>query len=600
MKGSPFLNRILRNISIRSQFFAAIFCMIIFFFLIFTVISYTVTLRSFESQTRYTSEKTLIQTRGYLESKISAMLYAVNMIGLNPSVKTIFNQPSSYYNNGAAQWIQDTSFVTGLNASLYTNDDITRYAYISNNGICNNGIGIGSMNPSNQFVSESLFQDEDWLINLKNTRQTYAWLPPGVYPWGDKTDCITLIRKIQDPDNLRSYVGIVAAMIPVSVFTGILDNAAYLAGTSLYILNPDDHLIASTTGAKENYLAVEAALNANLTENGSALVVHIGNETYIVAQDMLGGSDWSVIIAVPYTRTVGELSLAMLQSNLIIIACLIPICLLLSLMMASFTTRPIQALKAHMMSSGRGKAYSLPLEGKNEIAVLTRSYNHLLEQFSDSMNKQYMLGQEVKMQELKALQAQINPHFLYNTLDLLNWMSMSADAPEIGDLVRSLADFYKLSLRGGEDTSSVRHEIDHIKAYMVIQNVRFGDKITLHIDLPPEIMECSIPKLTFQPLIENAILHGIMERDDERGNIALTGELSGKYALLFIADDGVGMAEERCRALLDGELNENGYGVKNIQSRLVMSFGEGYGLRFESVPMRGTKVTVRIPGPLQE
>ena len=598
MKHAPSSNYLLRNISIRSQFFTATFCMVIFFFFIFSIISYNAALRSFESQTRYASEKALTQTRGYLESKISAVLYAVNMIGLNPSVESIFVNPPSYYNNSAALWIRDTDFVTSLNTSFYTNNDITQYAYISKNGICNNDVGIGSMNPSYQFVSESLFQDEAWLMNLENSRQTYVWLPSGVYPWNGNADCITLIRKIQDLDNLRGYVGMVVTRIPISVFTGILDNAAYSAGTSLYIINSDDQLIASSTGAKDNYLKLENALNGSLEENGNTVIVHIDSEASLVARDMLSGSDWRVVISVPYTRTVGELSISMLKSNLIIIACLIPVCLLLSLLMASFTTRPIQALKAHMMAGGQDKPSStLPSEGKNEIAVLTRSYNHLLEQFSDSLDKQYILGQEVKAQELKALQAQINPHFLYNTLELICWMSLSADAPEIVDLVHSMADFYKLSLRGGADTSNVQQEIDHVKAYMAVQNVRFDDKIILHIDLPQEILSCSIPKLTFQPLIENAILHGIMERDNERGNIIITGELSGNDALIYITDDGIGMSKDHCLALFDKELTLNGYGVNNIHSRLVMCFGEGYGLHFESEPMRGTRVTIRIPGP---
>jgi two-component system sensor histidine kinase YesM len=214
------------------------------------------------------------------------------------------------------------------------------------------------------------------------------------------------------------------------------------------------------------------------------------------------------------------------------------------------------------------------------------------------IEEKYRLGKEVKNLELKALQAQINPHFLYNTLDLLNWMSVRHNAEEIRTLVTALSRFYKLSLGRGEDTVPLREELEHARTYVQIQNMRYENAIELVIDTPPDMNECRILKLVLQPLVENSIFHGIMMKKEERGAIRITGEHVGADLLLFVEDDGVGISDERLSQLLtNGAIasDRHGYGVRNIHERLQLNYGPEFGLSFESREGKGTRVRIRIP-----
>jgi two-component system sensor histidine kinase YesM len=222
----------------------------------------------------------------------------------------------------------------------------------------------------------------------------------------------------------------------------------------------------------------------------------------------------------------------------------------------------------------------------------------MMAEIGQLVDEKYRLGQEVKNLELKALQAQINPHFLYNTLDLINWMSMRHGAAEIGTLVAALSRFYKLSLGKGDGTADLREELEHARTYVQIQNMRFENAIVLQVEVPDALLACRAPKLIIQPLVENAIFHGIMMKPEERGTVRIQGGESGGTLWLTVDDDGVGMSEERGRAVLLGSAGSSeyhGYGVRNIHERLQLAGGGDSGLSFARSPGGGTRVTIRLP-----
>jgi two-component system sensor histidine kinase YesM len=161
-----------------------------------------------------------------------------------------------------------------------------------------------------------------------------------------------------------------------------------------------------------------------------------------------------------------------------------------------------------------------------------------------------------------------------------------------------LSKFYRLSLSGGEDTVRVRDELEHVQAYVQIQNMRYADCIRLILNVPEPLLYCPILKLVIQPLVENAIFHGIMHKPDENGVIEINGEIQNEALCLHVRDDGVGMPEERAHNILSAHPpteNHHGYGVRNIDERLRLRYGTGFGLSFRSIPGEGTTVTVRIP-----
>jgi two-component system sensor histidine kinase YesM len=192
-----------------------------------------------------------------------------------------------------------------------------------------------------------------------------------------------------------------------------------------------------------------------------------------------------------------------------------------------------------------------------------------------------------------ALQAQINPHFLYNTLENINWMAIRKNAPEISSLVTTLAKYFRLSLNKGKILVSIEDEIELIKTYLAIQNARFDGGLDYEINIDPECKNYSIPKLTLQPIVENSVLHGILKKPEKSGNITIETQFQEDELLIIITDNGVGMEQERVAQLLNSQQSSH-YGLFNVQERLKLYYGEKYGMRIASIPGQGTTVTLHL------
>lgn len=237
--------------------------------------------------------------------------------------------------------------------------------------------------------------------------------------------------------------------------------------------------------------------------------------------------------------------------------------------------------------------------GKDEISILINSYNHLLQKINDYADSQYQTGIALKNSELKALQAQINPHFLYNTLDLLNWIAQDYGANEISEVVSLLSRYYKLSLNKGQETVSVKDALKHIEIYIKLQNFRFDDSIHLEINAQPETESFSIPNLLLQPIVENSILHGIQEKEEPKGTVRILVYLEQEHLKLRVSDDGIGMTAEQIAAITsesdDSSERPGHFGIKNVIDRIQLSYGSDYGVHYESTPGQGTTVDITIP-----
>jgi two-component system sensor histidine kinase YesM len=208
--------------------------------------------------------------------------------------------------------------------------------------------------------------------------------------------------------------------------------------------------------------------------------------------------------------------------------------------------------------------------------------------------------------ELRLLQAQINPHFLYNTLDNIVWLSEDGRTREVEDMVTSLSQFFRTTLAGGEDFIKIADEVSHIEAYLHIQHQRYRDILTYDIEIPESIMNCRIIKLTLQPVVENALYHGIKNKRGG-GKISLHAADEGNQIRLTVEDNGIGMDEktlEHVRALIDGKVkpseDNTGFGIANVSERMRLNYGPRYGMSIESEYGVGTKVDIIIPKSHEE
>jgi two-component system sensor histidine kinase YesM len=242
-------------------------------------------------------------------------------------------------------------------------------------------------------------------------------------------------------------------------------------------------------------------------------------------------------------------------------------------------------------------------DNADEITELGLSFNIMVGKIKELLDAKIEEHENLMMAELRALQAQINPHFLYNTLDAIIWMAESKRMDQVVELVRVLSRFFRITLSKGKDWITVRDEIEHVESYLAIQKMRYRDILDYQIDVPGDVRDGQILKLTLQPLVENALYHGIKNKRSG-GTIVVRGRrLDGDLLQIQVEDNGIGMTHEQLaqiRALLGAEASgaviaESGYGINNVNQRIKLYYGQEYGLTIESEYRHGTRVSLTIP-----
>lgn len=235
-----------------------------------------------------------------------------------------------------------------------------------------------------------------------------------------------------------------------------------------------------------------------------------------------------------------------------------------------------------------------------EVTALTDSLNAMIDKINQLLEQVTTEQIRLRKAEFELLQAQINPHFLYNTLDAIVWLAESGDQKKVVKMVGSLSEFFRTALNQGRDIIAIYDELQHVRSYLEIQHVRYEDILSFEIDMPEELYSGKIPKITIQPLVENALYHGIKLKRG-MGKIVIKGEKSEDGDILIhVIDDGMGMQPERLKEIteaLETKRHEEAkmYGVYNVDERIKLNFGEAYGLTVRSEYTKGTEVTIRLP-----
>lgn len=291
-----------------------------------------------------------------------------------------------------------------------------------------------------------------------------------------------------------------------------------------------------------------------------------------------------------------------LQMSGIMYAFILVGALLISRKITQDITQPIQRLCEVTRQAGKGDfAVRASEDSNNELAVLGSSFNRMVEEIGKLVEDIRVEQLNLRATELKLLQAQINPHFLYNTLDTIVWLAEAGKKEEVVWMVSALSNFFRTTLSKGRDYITVGEEESHIRSYLEIQQFRYRDILQYEVRIPEQIGGFMILKLTLQPLVENALYHGIKNKRG-MGHIRVTGELDGEKLVFRVWDDGIGMSPERLeqvRRMVRGEDQSedrsSGFGLFNVWQRLQLNYGEGYGLEIDSVYGEWTESRVTIP-----
>lgn len=336
-------------------------------------------------------------------------------------------------------------------------------------------------------------------------------------------------------------------------------------------------------------------------QDGDAIL--IDGESYVVDRASFTNAPWDMVALVSVDSLTSYSDLDQVIFFVLLAFFVGTIVFSTSLRFSQNVTRKIRSVVRGMEQVRSGVFENIPTESTHdEIDELIDHYNYMTDELELLVEAKYLSGVELKAAQLRALQAQINPHFLYNTLEMINSYAFLEDPGKVEQLVQALSNFYRLSLNHGKDIYQLWQELKLVEAYFEIQKIRYPDCLSLKIDVPSSMMQYAVPNITLQPLIENSIRHGILLKEDKKGTITILGRVLEDTIELQVIDDGIGMPQEVVDRLNAGlpmeesyETTGSGYGIHNINERIQNYYGKAYRVHFSSVPGQGTVVTITLP-----
>lgn len=415
---------------------------------------------------------------------------------------------------------------------------------------------------------------------------------------GERPWVITLSRGIRNFTGQGESNGVVFIDLNYSAIRKLCDQNSIGAKGYVFVIDQDGNIVYHPQQQQlYNELQTE---NIDMVTSAASDVVVTGN-----------GSDQKIYVLSPSEKTgwtvVGCMNMAELlkdsrqarMSYVVTAMALVIVALFLSILISGNITRPIQKLRDSMakVQEGDFSAGDIEVSSQNEIGNLTESFNLMTRRIQELMEQNIYEQREKRKSELKALQSQINPHFLYNTLDSIIWMAEGKKNEEVVLMTASLARLLRQSITNEDEVVPIGDEIEYARSYLTIQKMRYKDKLEFEIQVDPDIIHVPIVKLVLQPIIENAIYHGLKYKDSI-GLLEIRGSLSGENVVIVVADNGVGMDEETLSHIFEKHkvnYRSNGVGVYNVQQRLQLYYGSQYGITYTSEKGRGTAASITIP-----
>lgn len=316
-------------------------------------------------------------------------------------------------------------------------------------------------------------------------------------------------------------------------------------------------------------------------------------KSYNVVQSNSTNENWTISLYKPKNLISKSIN-NMIVGTIIAILLFITFSLVVTSVLSKVMVNGLEKLRANMEQVENGNMeIMVESDSKDEVGTLIRGFGKMIIQIKALIEDVYESRIIQKDYEMKALQAQINPHFLYNTLSLINWMALEVDQEEISKITLSLSTFYRTALNKGKNILLVRDEIKNMKSYLDIQLMMHDYEFDVDVQIDEDILDYQILNLLLQPLIENAIDHGIDLKNEERGCIHILGKKENDDIIISVTDNGIGMEQDKVDIILTNQ--SKGYGVRNVNERIKFYYGEKYELNIESQVGVGTKITFRIP-----
>ncbi|MDU5106403.1 sensor histidine kinase [Clostridium sp.] len=412
-------------------------------------------------------------------------------------------------------------------------------------------------------------------------------------------DIISISKAVIDK-NTNESIGVVMADINLKKFDDIISDNNIGEKGFFYLLDNNNNIVYSPVNP------TIYRINSNKFNNKKdSFIYSINNETFKIMYTTSSVTGWKTIGVFSFKDITKDIT-GMERFTLIIAIITSLLAVFFSLLFTNSIVTPIRELRTLMKGVESGDLDLKFEEHKysNEFGELGHSFNHMVSEIKQLINMVYEEQRSKRKAEIETLQAQIKPHFLYNTLDTIAWMAEDYNAKDIVKLVSALTKVFRIGLNKGKEVIKLRDEIEHINSYLIIQKYRYEDKLSYEINFHKDILDILILKLITQPIVENAIYHGIKEKRG-KGEIRINFTKVVDEIIITVEDNGAGISEEKLQNINSMLETSNsfyidsgsgsGYGISNVNTRIKLSYGQNYGLRYYSKLGVGTKVEIRLP-----
>lgn len=406
-------------------------------------------------------------------------------------------------------------------------------------------------------------------------------------------------RKIVNTESHYEPVGVMFITMDLSTCSHMAQTIVADSSTLVYVTDLNGSVIYDSSGSHTGQAAPET-LAAYFNENCSKPILSIEHTSYVIAHSEVASFGWRVITLVPeevYAEEAYSVSDAILLSAIVVLA----LAAALTALFSRILSLPLERM-AQTMNRVDSEHLSIrsTVKGRDEVSQIAQSFNELMDRLQTAIQNEYLLEIRHKEAMLRALQAQLNPHFLYNVLQSVSSMAEVREAPEIVTLARSLGNLLRYSIQSESLTATVRDEVLHVEHYLLIQKTRFGERLHYQINVPEYAMEYLLPRVFLQPMAENAIIHGL-EAQPEPGNLSIRIWQEDDLLHIDVSDDGCGISPEELDRIYEQFKNtqipnsETGIGLINLKSRLELLYGDRASLHVETEVGVGTSISITLP-----
>lgn len=406
-----------------------------------------------------------------------------------------------------------------------------------------------------------------------------------------RQDEIIYIREIRDINNIQNVLGYVMVELDSSFIWNIINDIKLPDGAEKVVRKNIKLVEPATLNNKSTYLT-DMFLKSVRKEREGISKYNEGAGTYFAIESKVSGIDWDISLLM--TEKQLGMNSKWIQNFMLILATIISFLAIVTAFFISGTiTKRLKKLITLIKHAQRGDFETEQnIKGNDEYARLQRSFNEMSVKIKELIEEVYQAKISKQETEMKLLYAQINPHFLYNTLDIIQWSALRIDAGDIAEITESLAKFLRLSLNGGKENIKLSQEVEEVERYMQIINYRYKGAINFVTDIADGLGDLVVIKMLLQPLVENAVVHGIRSKEGKSGTIVIRAYMRYDFLFLEVHDDGVGIFTRDMSMIFENE--SKGYGVKNVHQRIQVHYGEECGLEFFSRPGIGCSAIVKL------